>query len=713
MMQIYELEVSNYKSIENYEFPLRFSDLNLFIGENDSGKTALLEAMMALFGNKEVTLKDFYDSSREIKIKARLFDVFENCLTNEMNIFVSDKDALDEMSLGIPFYGFCAEEIIDMPQEIELLFEEEGLDLLKDYSFYGDLKAFYLHYKKHFTIIFEKIYWAENDKIQSGTNIYFYYPLKQSAHIQYLLKNKEFIEFMSSAIKKIADFFEDLSSKYPDLPDHLDILGTMDETNEEENIKSSIINRRVEETVRKINKLINNRLYPEFCDWDYNVQIDPSGVFDNEDNVPYLNYFSASDLDEPKISKKLYKDQFEALFYLEKKKDDPPLLKDIYHFLNEKLNEYLLKKITHSADGNKYFNEIRENFIRLLTDLNIDNSLELDFEFSLDNFDKIKKSLEPSIKLFSIEGRRPRVDLSNKSQGFLRKLLICDFLMQVDTIGSENENGRLLLIEEPEIHLHIHAQKTIMKVLKDRLGKSNSQVFVTTHSHTIIEDTGLENLFVFKKNMETGKSIIKNLKQIGFFDREEILQETMNSIGAKNTDLLFFKKVIVLLEGEHDVAFIKGLCERQEIAIDTEKILFKHALGQANLQYYVGLGEFLNLKTMVVYDKHHYNFKDKEKLQKNPYISDKLKENIVKIEVLDKNDILDYLDFSQVAKYKFIVKEKIPKNNSGVSMKDFLKANNVFLDKKDIKYLAKTMAKVPQELQNKIISFLKLMLFEK
>ena len=40
-MKIYELEVSNYKSLENYGMPLRFSNLNLFIGENDSGKTAL------------------------------------------------------------------------------------------------------------------------------------------------------------------------------------------------------------------------------------------------------------------------------------------------------------------------------------------------------------------------------------------------------------------------------------------------------------------------------------------------------------------------------------------------------------------------------------------------------------------------------------------------------------------------------------------------
>ena len=84
-MKIYELEVSNYKSLENYGMPLRFSSLNLLIGENDSGKSALLDAIQILFGYKEVKDIDFYDPKKAIKIKTRLSEVRQSFLCKEMD----------------------------------------------------------------------------------------------------------------------------------------------------------------------------------------------------------------------------------------------------------------------------------------------------------------------------------------------------------------------------------------------------------------------------------------------------------------------------------------------------------------------------------------------------------------------------------------------------------------------------------------------------
>ena len=85
-MKIYELEVSNYKSLENYGMPLRFSNLNLFIGENDSGKTALLETIQVLFGYKEIKDIDFYDPEKEIKIKARLSEIRQSFIENTRSL---------------------------------------------------------------------------------------------------------------------------------------------------------------------------------------------------------------------------------------------------------------------------------------------------------------------------------------------------------------------------------------------------------------------------------------------------------------------------------------------------------------------------------------------------------------------------------------------------------------------------------------------------
>ena len=86
---------------------------------------------------------------------------------------------------------------------------------------------------------------------------------------------------------------------------------------------------------------------------------------------------------------------------------------------------------------------------------------------------------------------------------------------------------------------------------------------------------------------------------------------------------------------------MKGLFKRPEFNINTEKILFVDSLGQANISYYAGLGDFLNIKTTIIYDYHEKNLEDKEKIEHNSFLSSRLKENIIKIIIMNKSDILN------------------------------------------------------------------------
>lgn len=699
-MKIYELEVSNYKSLEIYS-PIRFSNLNLFIGENDSGKTAVLEAIQVLFDHSKIKYVDFYTPGKEIKIKARLSEIRKDFLIYKMHLLNPDWDF----------------DVVP-PVVMRFNFEEEGLNLLKNYCFYEDLKQFYLEYMENFTITLEKVFRIESNKIICKKGTYFSYAIKQSKYIYKLLQNKEFMNLMDMSVKDINARMENFKPRSNEEPDQDNFISELE------------YNFDLDSIIYRIAKLINSNLYSS-CSWKLHeglADINPSAInldlLDNktssttldidgigleEKYTPYLNYFSASELNCDQICQLLYNDQFEAILNLDKTINDPKLSQDIYVFLNSKIKEYLLERVNSSSDGQGYFNAVKENFISLLNKLNLNKNLALDFNFSLKKLENIGNSLEPTLKIISLERGR-EIDISNKSQGYLRKLLICDFLLEVQNIGSENENGKILLIEEPEIHMHINAQKEIISLLKESLAESDNQVFITTHSHTMIEGMDLKDVYVFRKDPLSGITDIKNLKQIGIFDGEEIEDALISSMGVSNTDLLFLKKVILLVEGEHDKAFIKGLCERPEIAIDTEKILFKHTIGQASIFYYAGLGEFLNLKTIIFYDNHELNHKDKERLKNNPYISDMLKNNIFKIEVFDKPDILDYFDYEYVADYKHIPKEKLPQKNQVITMKEFLKKNNKKLDTGDIEYLAREMGKIPKELTDKVINFLKLQL---
>jgi len=699
-MKIYELEVSNYKSLENYGMPLRFSSLNLLIGENDSGKSALLDAIQILFGYKEVKDIDFYDPKKAIKIKTRLSEVRQSFLCKEMDFLNSEYDFMDP-SREPPYLKF-----------------EDELHQIENYSFYEDFRQFYIDYKENFTVTFEKIFRLESKKIISDRDIQFSYPLKQNKHLHNLLKNHEFIDYMTKEIEKINNEFGFYS-----LNGGNDIYIDSERTIFLYDLKNDSI-------IYRINKIINSKLYSE-CPWKIkenlldilsekklvihslsSIMLPPEKLTPEELGLdeynPYVNFFSTVDLDIEKISNILFMDNFEALLNIDKTKDDDTLEREIYDHLNNELKNFLLEKLFNSKENLELFNKIKDNLNFLLNKL-LPNKTILDIDFSLQDANKIEKYLKPTIKLRSLECGR-EIEVKNKSQGYLRKLLITDFLLLTKNIGLENENGRIILIEEPEIHMHISAQKEIISLLKENLLEGSSQVFITTHSHTMIENIDLENIFVFHKDLASGITDIKNLRQINIFDREEILTEITSSLGISNMDLLFLKKAILLVEGAHDAAFIKGLCERPEFAIDTEKILFKITEGQANIFYYVGLGEFLKLKTILIYDNHEFNHRDTKKIMGNPYISDSLKKEIFKIVVLEEQDILNYFDFEYVAKYKGIPKEKLPQKNQKIGMKEFLKKNSKWLSPKEIEYLARTMPKIPEELTKNIMNFLKLLI---
>ena len=323
----------------------------------------------------------------------------------------------------------------------------------------------------------------------------------------------------------------------------------------------------------------------------------------------------------------------------------------------------------------------------------------------------------PKIDFILRQGNKS-IDLIQKSQGFLRKMLITDFLMLLaEERNDQNLDGvviidkiektvknKIVLIEEPELHLHYNAQKTIMKLIKEKLSNSDNQVFITTHSHFIIENSSYENIYLFKKSSDSDITEIDNI--LSFNKDIGLLEKLQANLGLKKTDLLFLKKLIVIVEGQNDTAFIKGLCKRPEYGINPEEILFLNAEGQANINYYIGLGDFLKIKVLVIFDNHPKNIETKNRILTNPYKSEELTESIMKIIILDKPDILNYLDLEIVEKYFSISKNSI--NLKDNNLKDILFNKGKHLTTEDVEFLAYQISKVDNELENKIINTIKL-----
>lgn len=72
--------------------PLKFNGLNVFIGENDSGKTSLFEVLQILSRELAVDESMFFDKRKKIKFRARYRNIDEKTIDKISSIDQWDLD---------------------------------------------------------------------------------------------------------------------------------------------------------------------------------------------------------------------------------------------------------------------------------------------------------------------------------------------------------------------------------------------------------------------------------------------------------------------------------------------------------------------------------------------------------------------------------------------------------------------------------------------
>lgn len=120
----------------------------------------------------------------------------------------------------------------------------------------------------------------------------------------------------------------------------------------------------------------------------------------------------------------------------------------------------------------------------------------------------------------------------------------------------KNENGLILIIDEPEAHLHPLAQKWLARTLY-KMAKDGLQIIVTTHSPYFIDLEFLEGIYYIKK--ENGATSVININRSDF--AKFCKEHGANKADSKNiipfyvksatSNILrgFFAKKIILVEG--------------------------------------------------------------------------------------------------------------------------------------------------------------------
>lgn len=110
-----KLSVKNFRSLDN--FTLEFNEgLNVIIGENDAGKTSIIDSLKILFSKKKIDINDFRDEEKSVIIKLETEDIIYRFSSKRIEGVLEDtfenkptEDKCDEILDEI-----CSEEFLEL-----------------------------------------------------------------------------------------------------------------------------------------------------------------------------------------------------------------------------------------------------------------------------------------------------------------------------------------------------------------------------------------------------------------------------------------------------------------------------------------------------------------------------------------------------------------------------------------------------------------------
>ena len=220
--------------------------------------------------------------------------------------------------------------------------------------------------------------------------------------------------------------------------------------------------------------------------------------------------------------------------------------------------EVLRNKILNTKDDKNKFPYLEEKLYSVL---------KKNFRIRWKNKDK---ETDTNIRLTIEEGNGQEVDLSLVGSGVLNLLEI------FSSLHSKLDGINIVLLDEPDSHIHSNIQHKLMKQLKtDPLG---SQVFIITHNDRLIYSVKQEELFYLNaQSKKTGTLdyfpfILKNIAQ---------LEHKMSGF-LEESEQLYKNRPAIFVEGKTDQLILEAILEKH-FSKYLERINIKHDNGHSGV----------------------------------------------------------------------------------------------------------------------------------
>lgn len=268
----------------------------------------------------------------------------------------------------------------------------------------------------------------------------------------------------------------------------------------------------------------------------------------------------------------------------------------------EKLNKMLNRQIITSEETDTIIDERLESVKRL----------EIDIEKVLqESFSNIKLELQiPNPELKQIfnntqilidDGIKSTIDY--KGDGIKRSLVFSILRTYVERVNISNNNpDYIFLFEEPELYLHPNGQRILYSVLEKLSNKD--QVFVTTHSPNFFSATAKETCFVKIYKDSLSSPPCSKAKEINFVQNSSY-KDAFQIICYENSTPAFFSKKVLLVEGDSDLIFLKGLSPliNNTYCFDKLNIAIIRINGKNNIKRFINFYQHFDIQVFSLLDR--------------------------------------------------------------------------------------------------------------
>ncbi|MDK2988352.1 MAG: hypothetical protein PWQ47_1490 [Methanothermococcus sp.] len=196
----------------------------------------------------------------------------------------------------------------------------------------------------------------------------------------------------------------------------------------------------------------------------------------------------------------------------------------------------------------------------------------------------------PKIKIIFKDGEQLYID--RVGSGIFEVLNILSVV-----IGAE---GKVILLDEPALHLHPIYQKKLLKEFKKLERNGNNQVIIITHSPYFVDIELLSNTFRFYKESGTTQAI-------NIYDK--IFEKKFNKIFESNERLIraLFADGVLLMEGLSELLSFPILARKIGYLLEDNNIEIIDVNGKKGFNNYMEIMNSLKIPFGIVCDGDTYN----------------------------------------------------------------------------------------------------------